>query len=86
MIYTVIGLAPDSHWDGEMRDATFVEFMAAKTPTVAAHAARKQFAPEYDCEPDDIAILAVFEGRHADRYEPLLDNAEYCEQMELESC
>ena len=28
-------------------------------------------------DPDDIAIIAVFLGRHADLYEPSLDTEEY---------
>ena len=33
--------------------------------------------PEDPGNPDDIEIIAVFEGRHRDHYEPILDTEEY---------
>jgi len=78
--YTVIGLHPDADWKGGLRNATFVHDVEAATPTLAAREAKRQMTTSYACDPgnpDDIEIIAVFEGRHTDLYEPILDTEEY---------
>ncbi len=78
--YTVIGLHADADWKGGIRSATFVHTVDAATPTLAAREAKCQMTVSYPGDPgdpDDVAIIAVFEGRHSDLYEPLLDTEEY---------
>ena len=78
--YTVIGLHADADWKGGMRGATFVHAVEAATPTLAAREAKRQMTtshPEDPGNPDDIEIIGVFEGRHSDLYEPILDTEEY---------
>jgi len=78
--YTVIGLHPDADWKGGLRNATFVHAVEAATPTVAAREAKRQMTtgcPEDPGDPDDIEIIAVFEGSHTDHYEPTLDTEDY---------
>ena len=79
--YTVIGLHPDTDWSDGLYSATFVHFVKAGTPTLAAREAKRQVAGG---DPDDIMIVAVFEGRHDDRYEPSLDTEEYEREYEQE--
>ena len=79
--YTVIGLHPDTDWSDGLRDATFVHDVEAATPTLAAREAKRQVAGG---DPDDIEIVAVFEGRHDDRYEQSLDTEEYEREFEQE--
>ncbi len=86
-IYTVIGLHPDTDWSDGLRAATFVHFVRAGTPTLAAREAKRQMTtsyPEDPGNPDDIMIVAVFEGRHEDRYEQSLDTEEYERDYEQE--
>ena len=78
--YTVVGLHADADWKGGVRGATVVHAVDAATPTLAAREARRQMTTSYPSDPgdpDDIAIIAVFEGRHTDLYEPSLDTDEY---------
>ena len=81
--YTVIGLHPDTDWSDGLRDATFVHFVRAGTPTLAAREAKRQITGG-ESDPDDIEIVAVFEGRHDDRYEQSLDTEEYERECERE--
>ena len=75
--YTVIGLYGDNVWAdvSRMREATFVAPITAPTPTMAARWARDHFSDDH--ERDDIEIIAVFEGRMTDVYEPSIDTDEY---------
>ena len=78
--YTVIGLHAEADWKGGIRGATFVHAVKAATPTLAAREAKRQMTTSYACDPgnpDDIEIIAVFEGRHTDHYEPTLDTEDY---------
>ncbi len=78
--YTVVGLHAEADWKGGVRGATFVHAVDAATPTLAAREARRQMTVSYPGDPGDpgdIAIIAVFEGRHADLYEPSLDTEAY---------
>lgn len=83
-LFSVIGLFPDSEWDGSMWDASFVEHVTARTPGHAARvasleAARKRIIKHYpDAESsneeiaemaDNIEILAVFAGHLMDLYD-----------------
>lgn len=79
--YTVIGLNPEADMSHAIRDATFLYFIEAPTPTVAGRIARRQRAGDDTTDPDDIAIIAVFEGSHNDHYEPSLDTAEHEAKM-----
>ena len=79
-VYTVIGVHPDADRKGGLRGATFVHAVDAATPTLAAREARRQMTashPGDPGDPDEVAIIAVFEGRHTDAYEPLLDTEAY---------
>ena len=60
--YTVVGLYPDSMWDGSMHDASFVEHAEAESPVKAAQEVRHQLAEETEMEPGDLVVLSVFEG------------------------
>ena len=78
--YTVIGLHPDTDWSDGLREATFVHDVEAPTPTLAAREAKRQMTtsyPEDPGNPDDIEIIAVFEGGHRDHYDPTLDTEAY---------
>ena len=80
-VYTVIGLHADADWKSGVRRATFVHAVDAATPTLAAREARRQMIVSHPGDPaggpDDVAIIAVFEGRHTDVYEPSLDTQAY---------
>lgn len=90
--YTVIGLDSSDAWgDGaNMRDATFVEAVSAPTPTMAARWARLRWTFRkisttlQGHDPNDIQIIAVFEGEHVDQYEPAIDTADYELQIRAE--
>ena len=78
MKYTVIGLYPDTQWDGCLRDATFVQHVKASTPLQAASSARSWAAQslaasESTINHEDIEILAVFPGQLMDVWEPGVD-------------
>ena len=81
--YTIIGLHPDTNWSDGLRAATFVHVVRAGTPTLAAREAKRQITGG-GSDPDDIMIIAVFEGRHRDHYEPSLDTEEYEHEYERE--
>lgn len=70
--YTVVAMAPDV-WQGDDRTRSFVEATVASTPGMAANSVRQAFAADIDAEPEDIIIIAVFEGKHSDVYEPVAD-------------
>ena len=77
--YTVIGLHPGVDWERGIRDATFVHDVRAATPTLAAWEAKRQMTTNCVQNPDgsdNIEIIAVFEGRHTNFYEPTLDTEE----------
>ena len=85
--YTVIGLHPDTNWSDGLRAATFVHVVRAGTPTLAAREAKRQMTtghPEDPGDPDDIMIIAVFEGGHRDHYEPSFDTEAYEREYERE--
>ncbi len=73
--YTVVGLHPDADLDDGMREATFVHDVEADTPTRAVREVRLQMSADPE-QAEDIEIIAVFEGRHNDVYDPILDNEE----------
>jgi len=84
--FTVVGLFPQSDWDGSVRDASFVEFVEATSPHEAAKsarilAARNRLVFEEKMQEDEllkeaekqgfqIETLAVFEGHLQDQYDP----------------
>lgn len=81
--YTVIALRPDTDWGSRMREASYVTRVKAETPTLAARKAKRQLAIN-PTSPDDIEIIAVFEGSHRDQYDPSLDNQEYEDRINAE--
>ena len=81
--YSVIGLHPDTEWSDGLYSATFVHFVRAGTPTLAAREAKRQITGG-ESDPDDIMIIAVFEGCHRDHYEPSLDTEAYEREYERE--
>ncbi len=83
--YTVIGLNPDSDWGHGMREATFVDFIAALTPAHAAHICRGMRCVELDASPEDVEILAVFVGQHPDEYDPSVEmDSNYMNTLDME--
>jgi hypothetical protein len=84
--YTVVGLFPQSDWDGSVRDASFVEFVEATSPHEAAKSARiaaarnrlvyeekmpeDEIIREVEKQSLQIETLAVFEGHTPDLYDP----------------
>ena len=84
--YTVVGLFPQCDWDGSVRDASFVEFVEATSPHVAARSARilaarnrlvyeetlpeDELLKEAEKQGFQIETLAVFEGHIPDIYDP----------------
>jgi len=84
--YTVVGLFPQSDWDGSVRDASFVEFVEATSPHEAAKSARilaarnrlvfeekmpeDELLKEAEKQGFQIETLAVFEGHLEDLYDP----------------
>ena len=80
--YTVVGLHPDSDWSHGMREASFVTFVQAMSPSHAGLLACREMTPD---EPDDVVILAVFEGSHQDRFDPGLQSDQtYMAEMDRE--
>lgn len=91
--FTVVGLLPDSEWDGSMRDATFIEQVEAQKPSEAAQTAqvvtaRLRIAATDGRDEDEvnqeieeyastIEILAVFPGTLPDLYDPSEDPRNY---------
>jgi len=87
--FTVVGLFPDSDWDGGMYDASFIDHVQADSPIEAAKAARLQAArsrvvPNDENDEDEtskqvaeladnILVLAVFSDCHKDEYDPRLE-------------
>ena len=83
--FTVVGLFPDSQWDGSMWDASFVEHVTVQSPALAARAAcveatRKRLIgkdahdgvatdEEIQEMAGNIEVLAVFGGRLMDLYD-----------------
>jgi len=88
--FTVVGLYPDTDWDGSMQGATFVEWVDAPSPIEAARMARHRMArirlsgsdepADADLEKEvpeaagDFEVLCVFKGRHEDLYEAWRDD------------
>ncbi len=71
--YTVVGLLPDNQWGDGMREASFVTRIDAMSPAHAGNLVRREIAAEHDCAAGDVQILAAFEGRHHDHYDPSVD-------------
>jgi len=85
-VFTVVGLYLDSEWGEHVRESTFVERVAAKTPAKAAATARKRMASvpmasvegrrrdessgEIENHSSRIEVIAVFQGMLRDLYDP----------------
>lgn len=67
--YTVVGIYPDVTGFPHPRDGTWVTCSEAKDPQEAAELAVKTMIANTEYEPDDMAVLAVFEGEHDDVWE-----------------
>jgi len=88
--HTVVGIVQQTAWEGDLRDASFVEQVTAKSAFEAANAAKKKVARTRAAIPEgmseraakkevrrlagDIVVLAVFEGQLADLCNPAEDN------------
>ena len=84
--YTVVGIVQKTAWEGDLRDASFVEQVTAKSALEAANAAKRKAARSRAVIPQgmseraarkevrrlarDIVVLAVFEGQLADLCNP----------------
>ena len=80
--YTVVGLRSDSDWSHGMREASFVTFVNAMSPTHAGLLASREMG---GADPDDVVILAVLEGCHDDRFDPGLQSDEtYMAELDRE--
>lgn len=78
--YTVVIMFHDEC----IREESSVKTIAALTPTHAAHRVREALAAEVGCDPTYIEVLAVFEGKHRDVYEPIVDTPERNEELDNE--
>jgi len=91
--YTVVGLFPQSDWDGSVRDASFVDFVEANTPHEASESARiiaarnplvfEEKMPEDELLKEaekygfQIETPAVFEGHTPDLYDPRKETSDH---------
>lgn len=85
--YTVIAIRADAKVKDGVRGATIVHAVDGVTPTLATRQARREMTTRYPNNPgnpDDFAIIAVFEGCLANLYEPSLDSEAYERSVNVE--
>ena len=66
--YTVVGMNPPGG-GSSLRDDSFVEWVKAHSPQAAVKAALAERMGKTHFTEDELTVLAVFQGKHADCFE-----------------